>query len=220
MINKVHKPYFFFFLCFKISIVLLSIIDDRLNEMFLLKIGKYLENQNFLLDIETSIIFTEAFYDFGARFVLAYYRKNLLNGLQATFILIGIPLGMVSRLFWGSAFFCNHFILDALGAFLINNSILLILYALKRSFFGSHKIFGFIATLINFTLVLHILNPNRFILPWSTSIFITIFLFVFASLSWPNKPLGFKNIFNELSGDNALKRLLSQKSKASTQCKG
>ncbi len=185
---------------------MLSFLDKRLNIMFFVTIGNFINDQAFLVNIETSIILTEAFYDFGTKFILAYYRKNLLNGLQATFILIGIPLGMVSRLFWGSAFFCNHFILDALGAFLINNSILLILYALKRSFFGSHKLLDFIAILINFTLALRILNPNRFILPWSTSIFVTIFLFVFAAVSWPNKPFALKNIFNELSGDNALSR--------------
>ena len=92
-------------------------------------------------------------------------------------------------------------------------------YILRKSILGiknSILILHFISALYSIMFILKGCNVPHPFSPVLTNIFL---LLLFST--WPNKPFLFKNIFNELSGDNALSReLLSQKPKASTQCKG
>ena len=98
--------------------------------------------------------------------------------------------------------------------------IIKIIYLFKKSPLGIRKLtYIFYILIIGYSSV-YLLRSDLTITSPLSDFFSCILLFIMLS-TWPNKPFAFKNIFNELSGDNALSRNnLQQNLKASTQCKG
>ncbi len=89
---------------------------------------------------------------------------------------------------------------------------------LNRSIFGLKGSLYFVFLFFVTYTIDYLLDPLEKFPP--INLFFSKTLIILLFTSWPNKPFAFKNIFNELSGDNALSRNnLQQNLKASTQCK-
>ncbi len=190
-------------------------LPNPLQVQLITKLGSF----NLFLTVFSMICIAERFVDIFINNIDSIISKNILSLNTSIVSFLGIVFGIGVNHFSESLIFQKLPLVEGFGMLSMFASLAVILFAFKKSPLGLKFLLAvfFICTS----------GYSAFYIFQNSSIYLSLFNFkvnkiiyyVFAS-TWPNKPFAFKNIFNELSGDNALNReLLSQKPKASTQCK-
>ncbi len=166
----------------------------------------------FIFSLET---LTSMIYDWKIKLLdKKIFPQKELNFFNAIFFLYAF-INLLSGTTLLSAYPAISLIVNGISYLVI----IKIIYLFKKSPLGIRKLtYIFYILIIGYCSVC-LLRSDLILTSPLSEFFSSILFFVMLS-TWPNKPFSFKNIFNELSGDNTLERKqLAKKPKASTQYK-